>query len=74
MIIRLELFKFLGDVKNVCLPSLRNLELESSKEDYFSDINPLLSSRLIAPLEWFGLWTINASDITVGQLITPCRR
>jgi len=66
MIVRLELFTFLGYVKNVCSAS-------SSNTDYLSDINPSLSSRLIAPLEWFGLWTINASDTTVGQLITPCK-
>jgi hypothetical protein len=68
MIVRLELFTFLGYVKNVCSAS------SSSNRDYLSDINPSLSARLIAPLEWFGLWTINASDITVGQLITPCKQ
>jgi hypothetical protein len=50
------------------------IELDSTKSDYLSDVHPSLSLRLIAPLEWFGLWTINTSDITVGRLITPCRR
>jgi hypothetical protein len=66
MIIRLELFKFLGYIKNVC-------SVATLKSDYLEDINPVLSARLIAPLEWFGLWTINTSKITVRQLITPCK-
>jgi hypothetical protein len=67
MIVRLELFKFLGYVKNVCSATA------ASMNDYLSDINPNLSARLIAPLEWFGLWTINTSEITVGRLIIPCK-
>lgn len=34
--------------------------------------NPLLSMQLIAPLQWFGLWTSHGSEMTLRQLITPC--
>ncbi|UJR32233.1 hypothetical protein I4U23_019699 [Adineta vaga] len=67
MIVRLELFASLGYIKNVCF----QLSSNSTKRGYLSDINPSLSLRLIAPLEWFGLWTKSTSNITVGELIRP---
>ena len=69
MIVRLELFTIVGYVKNVCANSNSS---RSDSSHYFSDLNPSLSTRLIAPLQWFGLWTTHPSDITLGQLITPC--
>ncbi|CAF4481364.1 unnamed protein product, partial [Rotaria magnacalcarata] len=29
------------------------------------------AKHLIAPLQWFGLWTKSTTNITVIQLITP---
>ena len=66
MIVRLELFAQLGYVKHVCSSS-------PSSEKYEADLSNVNSSQLVAPLQWFGLWTQNTSDMTVRQSILSCK-
>ncbi|CAF3861174.1 unnamed protein product, partial [Rotaria magnacalcarata] len=64
MIIRSELFSSLGYINNVCLPS-------SSNSSNLPHMHVNDAKHLIAPLQWFGLWTKSTTNITVIQLITP---